>query len=73
MIDITVERLMLLPGTYDLTASLYDHAIVHPFDFRQKVLRFEVDPGTPHESFGGVMSLDGQWRAAPGDAPGGGR
>ena len=68
MVDISVERLMLLPGTYDLTTSVYDHAIVHPFDFRQKVLRFQVDPGTPHESFGGVMSLDGQWSAAPGPA-----
>ncbi len=38
---------MLLPGTYDLTTSIYDHTIVHPFDFRQKVLRFQVDPGTP--------------------------
>ncbi len=65
VLDITVERLMLLPGTYDLTTSLYDHAIVHPFDFRQKVVRFQVDPGTPHESFGGVISLDGQWQAGP--------
>jgi ABC-type polysaccharide/polyol phosphate transport system ATPase subunit len=72
-LDITVERLMLLPGTYDLTTSLYDHAIVHPYDFRQKVLRFQVDPGTPHESFGGVMSLDGQWQPGGGSPAGGGR
>jgi ABC-type polysaccharide/polyol phosphate transport system ATPase subunit len=73
VIDVTVERLLLLPGTYDLTVSAYDHAIVHPFDFRQKVLRFQVDPGTPHESFGGVMSLDGQWRAVADDSASGGR
>jgi ABC-2 type transport system ATP-binding protein len=72
-VDVVVERLMLLPGTYDLSVSLYDHAIVHPFDFRQKVVRFDVDPGTPHETFGGVMSLDGQWRSAPDAPPAGGR
>ncbi len=72
VVDISVERLLLLPGTYDLTASVYDHAIVHPYDFRQRVLRFQVDPGTPHESFGGVMSLDGQWSASPGGGPGSG-
>ncbi len=71
-----VDRLMLLPGTYDISASLYDYAIVHPFDFRQRVVRFDVDPGTPHETFGGVMSLDGRWidhrgaaRREPGPAP----
>ncbi len=73
VVDVTVERLMLLPGTYDLTTSVYDHAIVHPYDFRQKVVRFQVDPGTPHESFGGVMSLDGQWRTGPETAASGGR
>ena len=45
VVDITVERLMLLPGTYDLTTSVYDHAIVHPFDFRQKVAALPGRPG----------------------------
>ena len=37
VVDLTVDRLMLLPGTYDISASLYDYAIVHPYDFRQQV------------------------------------
>jgi ABC-type polysaccharide/polyol phosphate transport system ATPase subunit len=66
VMDLTVPSLMLLPGTYDITASLYDYAIVHPFDFRQRFVRFDVDPGIPHETFGGVMSLNGRWSTAAG-------
>jgi ABC-2 type transport system ATP-binding protein len=69
VVDITVERLMLLPGTYDLTTSIFDNTITHPFDVRQKVARFQVDPGSPHESFGGVMSLDGLWSATSSAGP----
>jgi ABC-2 type transport system ATP-binding protein len=69
VVDITVDRLMLLPGTYDLTTSIYERTITHPFDVRQKVVRFQVDPGTPHESFGGVMSLDGLWSTSRTPAP----
>jgi hypothetical protein len=56
-----VGRIMLLPGTYDLTASAVDYAILQTFDFRQRALRFDVDPGIPHETFGGLVSLDGRW------------
>ncbi|MGZ4759885.1 MAG: ABC transporter ATP-binding protein [Acidimicrobiales bacterium] len=66
VIDLTIDRLMLLPGTYDISASLYDYAIVHPFDFRQRAVRFDVDAGEPHETFGGVMSLGGRWSATEG-------
>jgi ABC-type polysaccharide/polyol phosphate transport system ATPase subunit len=56
-----IGRLLLLPGTYDLTVSAVDYPILHVYDFRQRALRFDVDPGTPHETFGGLVSLDGQW------------
>ncbi len=62
-VDLAVDRLLLLPGTYDISASLYDHAIVHPFDFRQRFLRFDMDPGIPHEERGGIVSLGGKWQA----------
>ena len=61
VVELTIPQLMLLPGTYDISVSLYDHAITHPYDFRQKVVRFDVEVGTPHETFGGVMSLGGRW------------
>lgn len=59
-VDLDLERLMLLPGTYDLTVALYDFACLHPYDFRHKVVRFDVDPGYPHESYG-LVSLGGRW------------
>jgi len=65
VVDLAVDSLMLLPGTYDVSACIYDHALTHPYDFRQKVVRFQVDPGTPHETFGGLMSLNGRWRVQP--------
>jgi len=70
VIDLAIDRLMLLPGTYDISASLYDYAIVHPFDFRQRAVRFDVDAGDPHETFGGVMSLGGRWSHDEGDPRG---
>jgi ABC-2 type transport system ATP-binding protein len=60
-IDLHIPRLMLLPGTYDVSASLVDHEILHFFDFHQRGLRFDVDPGLPHETYGGVVSLGGDW------------
>jgi ABC-type polysaccharide/polyol phosphate transport system ATPase subunit len=63
-LDLTVDRFLLLPGAYDITVSAYDHHVVHPFDFRQNVLRVDVDPGMPHETFGGVVSLGGRWESA---------
>jgi ABC-2 type transport system ATP-binding protein len=61
-VDVSFDRLMLLPGTYDVSASIVDYAILHTFDFRQRAFRFDVLPGNPHETFGGVVSLGGRWR-----------
>lgn len=60
-VDLVVDRLMLLAGTYDLSLSIFDHSRVHPFDFRQRFLRFDVDLGVPHETHGGIVSLGGRW------------
>lgn len=60
-VDLTVERLLLLPGTYDLSATLTDYALLHTFDHRHRTLRFDIDPGIPHET-DGLVSLGGTWR-----------
>src|SRR5205085_10974131 len=60
-VDITVDRLLLLPGTYDLTVAFTDYSALHPYDYRHRALRFDVEPGDPRESFGGVVSLGGLW------------
>ncbi len=59
-VDLRVERLMLVPGTYDVTASLFNYAITEPYDFRHRAFRFDVEFGEPHEE-NGVMSLGGAW------------
>jgi ABC-type polysaccharide/polyol phosphate transport system ATPase subunit len=60
-VDITFDPVLLLPGSYDLTVSLYDHTCLHPYDFRQNVLRFDVDRGPIGENVG-VVSLAPKWR-----------
>jgi ABC-2 type transport system ATP-binding protein len=60
-VDVTVDRLLLLPGTYDLTVAFTDYSALHPFDYRHRVLRFDVEAGEPRESYGGLVSLGGRW------------
>jgi ABC-type polysaccharide/polyol phosphate transport system ATPase subunit len=64
-VDLGVPNLLLLPGTYDLSAAVTDFATLHTFDFRHNAFRFHVDPGYPHETYGGVVSLNGAWKVAP--------
>jgi len=60
-VDVTFDPLRLLPGTYDLSVSLYDYSCLHPYDFRQNVLRFDVERGPIREEFG-VVSLATRWQ-----------
>ncbi len=69
VVDLVVDRLLLLPGTYDASASVTDYAALHTYDHRHRAVRFDVDPGMPHETEGGLMSLGGVWHLGPG-APG---
>jgi ABC-type polysaccharide/polyol phosphate transport system ATPase subunit len=59
-IDLKVSRLMLLGGTYDVTAAVYSADGLHPFDHVPHLFRFDVDPGDPLEE-NGVVSLGGSW------------
>ncbi len=60
-VDLHVGRLLLLLGNYDVTASCTNDSVTHTYDQRIKALRFDVSPGVPHETYGGVVSLDGRW------------
>lgn len=62
VVDLEVPRLMLLPGTYNVSSAITDGEALHVYDFRNRASRFTVAPGTPHESYGGLVSLGGQWR-----------
>ena len=59
-VDLHVERLLLVPGMYDVGGSISDYACMHMFDCRHRAFRFDVERGTPQESVG-VVSLGGEW------------
>ena len=59
-VDLKIPRLMLLGGTYDVTAAVYSADGLHPFDHVPHLFRFDVDTGDPLEE-NGVVSLGGTW------------
>ena len=59
-VDLCIDRFLIVPGTYDLSAALYDHTVQHPYDVRRHILRFDVEPGEPRETVG-IVSLGGRW------------
>lgn len=61
-----IGRLLLLPGTYDITVTASDYTLNHAYDHRERVLRFDVEFGTPHEERG-LVSLGGQWALGVGE------
>jgi ABC-type polysaccharide/polyol phosphate transport system ATPase subunit len=59
-VDLRVDRLLLLPGTYDLSASMFNITGGQEYDTRDRALRFDIEFGDPHEEHG-VVSLGGVW------------
>jgi ABC-type polysaccharide/polyol phosphate transport system ATPase subunit len=63
-LDFRLDHFPLLPGTYDLTVSLTDYNMAHPYDVRRNVVRMDVDRKGPVEP-AGVVSLGGSWLFGP--------
>ena len=59
-VDFKVDALPLLPGSYEIGASLFDLTRSRGFDRRTRILKFDVDPGRPHEH-DGIVTLGGAW------------
>jgi ABC-type polysaccharide/polyol phosphate transport system ATPase subunit len=59
-IDLRVDRLLLLPGTYDASTWLFNPTGAQSYDVRHRSFRFDVEFGDPHEE-NGVVSLGGNW------------
>ena len=63
-VDLVIEHFPILPGTYDITASLTDFTLAHPYDVRRNVLRMDVDRKGPVET-NGILSLGVHWSFGP--------
>lgn len=60
-VDLEFDCLRLLPSTYDISCSIHDFNLMHPYDVRPQLLRFDVERGPIQES-DGFVSLGGRWR-----------
>jgi ABC-2 type transport system ATP-binding protein len=60
VVELTIDRVLLLPGTYDITTALYDYSATHPFDHCMHALRFDVEAGAPRQQHG-LLALDATW------------
>jgi ABC-type polysaccharide/polyol phosphate transport system ATPase subunit len=69
-VDFRIDRLLLVPGTYDLTASALNYSLLHTFDYRHRAFRFDVEAGAPRADEDGMVALGGTWE---GRSLGGGR
>ncbi len=64
-VDLVVDSLPLLPGTYDVSASITDPGTGQTVDAHDRSFRFVVDAGTPHGSIRGIVDLGGSWQPHP--------
>jgi ABC-2 type transport system ATP-binding protein len=59
-----IPRMHLTPGTYHLTAGVYDENNLHVFDQREREFELRVQPGNAHDAEG-YLDMGGSW-AMPG-------
>jgi ABC-2 type transport system ATP-binding protein len=58
-VRIAIPSLPLLEGVYDLSVGLTDHTEVHPYDFWDRRVRFEVRQFKSYDN--GVISIPADW------------
>lgn len=64
IIHYTIENLPLLPGSYDVTVSAYDHTGTQAYDFHWRAYPFRVNAGGNREQYG-ILTLPATWRHEP--------
>ncbi|MGI8778309.1 MAG: ABC transporter ATP-binding protein [Acidimicrobiales bacterium] len=64
-VDLVVDSIPLLPGTYDVSANIVDPETTRVLDAHDRSFRFVVDAGTPHGSIRGIVDLGGAWHPHP--------
>ncbi|MBV9660402.1 MAG: ABC transporter ATP-binding protein [Acidimicrobiales bacterium] len=67
-VDLRFDSLRLLPGTYEASFFLSDHARLHAYDVRRDLIRFDVEAGDGHETTG-VAALGAQWTVIDESSP----
>lgn len=58
-VKIAIPSLPLLEGVYDLTVGLMDSTEVHPYDFWERRIRFEVRQFKSYDN--GLVSIPAEW------------
>ena len=69
IVDIRISALPLLPGSYDINAGVWDFPLLHAYDQRNRVTRFDVLPGDRNEVYG-MLTLRPRWEIGSGTPPG---
>jgi ABC-2 type transport system ATP-binding protein len=59
-VELSIPRLALQEGTYEVVASIVDFTTTHTFDYQRPCYRFTVAARTPRES-GGIAAFFGTW------------
>ena len=62
--ELTVPRLMLQPGSYEMAASVVDHSLMHTYDLQRSLARFDVERSDIRDTVG-FLALGGTWGHAP--------
>jgi ABC-2 type transport system ATP-binding protein len=60
-LDYTIPRVMLLPGSYHVSAAITEHPSGHVFDHSPNIVEFDVAPRPESEIETGIVTFDGQW------------
>jgi ABC-type polysaccharide/polyol phosphate transport system ATPase subunit len=63
-----IPRLLLLPGAYDLSASIIDRTLTRVYDFHRYCYPFTMSAGGPTRDTSGLVRLPGTWSLTPSDA-----
>ena len=63
-LDYVIESLPLLYGAYELSVSVYDETLSHPYDHHERLYTFRVESGRVRERFG-MITLSGKWIHCP--------
>jgi lipopolysaccharide transport system ATP-binding protein len=63
-VDWQIDNLALMSGSFELSASCYDHSCSHPYDHRNRHFPFKVRAGALNEQYG-LVHMPARWVHQP--------